>query len=112
MLRPNLDYRGYTGQIVSGVIRKGDEIAVYPSGKQSTVAGIDTFDGELDVAYAPMSVTLRLNDELHLRGDTLASPKSPLRLSRRLRRGGLDERSATDPEKLLDGMAPVCSHQH
>ena len=85
VLRPNLDYRGYAGQIVSGVIRKGDEIAVYPSGKQSRVAGIDTFDGELDVAYAPMSVTLRLNDEIDIsRGDTLASPKSPPQLSRRI----------------------------
>ncbi|MEC8380373.1 MAG: sulfate adenylyltransferase subunit CysN [Myxococcota bacterium] len=85
VLRPNLDYRGYAGQIVSGVIRKGDDIAVYPSGKQSTVAGIDTYDGELEVAYAPMSITLRLNDEIDIsRGDTLASPKSPPQLSRRI----------------------------
>src|SRR5699024_4475139 len=72
VLRPNLDYRGFSGQIVSGVVKKGDKITVLPSGTSSTVKAIDTYTGELDEACAPLSVTLRLNDELDIsRGDII-----------------------------------------
>ncbi|MCW2748525.1 MAG: sulfate adenylyltransferase, partial [Nocardioidaceae bacterium] len=67
------DYRGYAGQIASGVVAVGDEIVVLPSGKTSTVVGIDTADGELTEAFAPQSVTLRLADDIDIaRGDLLA----------------------------------------
>lgn len=66
------DYRGYAGRIASGVVRVGDDVTVLPSGKTSTVVGIDTFDGPLEVAHAPQSVTLRLADEVDVsRGDVL-----------------------------------------
>jgi sulfate adenylyltransferase subunit 1 len=67
------DYRGYAGRIASGVVRVGDEVVVLPSGGRTSVVGIDTFDGPLDVAYAPQSVTLRLADDVDVsRGDVLA----------------------------------------
>ena len=75
VLRPNLDYRGYAGQIGSGTIKKGDPIVVLPSGVQSRIEAIDTFDGELEEAFAPMSVTLRLTDEVDCsRGDWIVHP--------------------------------------
>lgn len=67
------DYRGYAGRIASGVVRVGDDVVVLPSGRRTSVVGIDTFDGELDVAHAPQSVTLRLADDVDIsRGDVLA----------------------------------------
>jgi bifunctional enzyme CysN/CysC len=75
VLRPNLDYRGFAGQVVSGVVKKGDPVMVLPSGRKSTIRAIDTYDGELDEAFAPMSVTLRLDDEVDVsRGDVLVHP--------------------------------------
>jgi sulfate adenylyltransferase large subunit len=66
------DYRGYAGQLAGGVLRPGDEVLVLPSERATTVAAIDTFDGPLDVAFPPMSVTVRLADELDVsRGDLL-----------------------------------------
>jgi sulfate adenylyltransferase subunit 1 len=68
------DYRGYAGQLVSGVLRTGDEVVVLPSGRRSTIAGIDRL-GERDVgiAFAPQSVTIRLADDLDVaRGDVIA----------------------------------------
>ncbi|MBI9114134.1 sulfate adenylyltransferase subunit 1 [Sanguibacter suaedae] len=68
------DYRGYAGQIAAGVVRVGDPVVVLPSGRRSTVEGIDTADGPLDEAFAPQSVTLRLADEIDItRGDLVAS---------------------------------------
>ena len=73
VLRPDQEFRGYSGQIASGTIRPGDKITVWPSGWTSTVARIVTWDGDLDVAQAPMSITLVLEDELDIsRGDVLA----------------------------------------
>ncbi len=73
VLRPDLDYRGFAGQIASGTVHVGDEVVALPSGLRSRIAGIDTFDGPLPSATAPASVTLRLEDELDLsRGDLLA----------------------------------------
>ncbi len=72
VVRPNLDYRGFAGQIASGRIKRGDEILVLPSMRTSKVKSIDTFDGPLEEAFAPMSVTLRLEDEVDVsRGDML-----------------------------------------
>ena len=68
------DYRGYAGQIAAGVVRVGDEVVVLPSGRRSTIEGIDTADGELAEAFAPQSVTLRLSDEIDVtRGDLIAT---------------------------------------
>ncbi|MHB1491411.1 MAG: sulfate adenylyltransferase subunit 1, partial [Cellulomonas sp.] len=68
------DYRGYAGQIASGVVTVGDAVVALPSGRRSTVVGIDTADGELHEAFAPQSVALRLADDIDLaRGDLLAA---------------------------------------
>jgi sulfate adenylyltransferase large subunit len=72
VVRPHLDYRGFAGQVTSGTIRVGDRVRVLPSGKVSTVVGIDLFEDELEEAFAPQSVTLRLEDEIDIsRGDLL-----------------------------------------
>ncbi|PWR25704.1 sulfate adenylyltransferase subunit CysN [Zavarzinia aquatilis] len=76
--RPNLDFRGFSGQIASGEIRPGDAIRVQPSGKTSTVARIVTHDGDLPVAVAGQSVTLTLADEIDIsRGDVISRTDSP-----------------------------------
>ena len=73
--RPNLNFRGFCGTIPSGRIRKGDEVTALPSRKTSRVKSIVTFDGELDEAFAPQSVTLTLEDEIDVsRGDMLVRP--------------------------------------
>ncbi len=75
VVRPNLDYRGFAGQLVGGTLKKGDEVMVLPSGKSSKVRSIDTFDGPLDEAFAPQSVCVRLEDEIDCsRGDMLVHP--------------------------------------
>jgi sulfate adenylyltransferase large subunit len=77
VIRPDQDFRGYAGQIVSGVIRPGDGVLALPSGRRSRIKSIETFDGKLDQAAAPMSVTLTLEDELDIsRGDMLASAQN------------------------------------
>jgi bifunctional enzyme CysN/CysC len=69
------DYRGYAGRVDGGVFRPGDEVIVLPSGLSATVAGIDTFDGPVDEAFPPMSVTMRLNEDIDVsRGDVLCRP--------------------------------------
>ncbi|WP_417822696.1 sulfate adenylyltransferase subunit CysN [Thalassospira lucentensis] len=71
--RPNLDFRGFSGTVASGMIKPGDEIIVTASGQTSTVKDIVTFDGNLDVAIAGQAVTLTLADEIDIsRGDVLA----------------------------------------
>lgn len=68
------EYRGYAGQVATGVVRVGDEVVVLPAGRRSTIAGIDTADGPLDEAFASQSVTLRLADEIDVaRGDLVAA---------------------------------------
>jgi sulfate adenylyltransferase large subunit len=70
------DYRGYAGQIASGALHRGDEVAVLPSGGRSRITTIDTQDGELEEAVAPMSVTLLLEDEIDVsRGELICRPK-------------------------------------
>ncbi|HEU0024597.1 MAG TPA: sulfate adenylyltransferase subunit CysN [Thermoleophilaceae bacterium] len=69
------DYRGYAGEVASGVFRVGDEVVVLPSGRETRIAGIDTFDGPLEEAYPPLSVTLRLEDDVDVsRGDMVCRP--------------------------------------
>ncbi len=76
--RPNLDFRGFAGQIVSGTVRPGDKIRVLPSGRTSQVARIVTADGDLPVAVAGQSVTLTLTDEVDVsRGDVIAAVDDP-----------------------------------
>lgn len=68
----HIDYRGYAGRIASGTFRVGDEITVLPSGFSSKINSIDTFDGQLKKAFAPMSVSFTLNDNIDIsRGDML-----------------------------------------
>jgi sulfate adenylyltransferase large subunit len=74
VIRPNLDFRGFAGQIAAGIVRVGDVITALPSGKQSKVQRIVTFDGDLKEAFAPLSVTLTLEDEIDIsRGDLLVN---------------------------------------
>ena len=75
VLRPHLDYRGLAGQIASGAVAVGDELIVLPSGVRTTVRAIETFEGPLQRAFAPMSIVLQLSDEVDAsRGDLLAKP--------------------------------------
>lgn len=75
VLRPNLDFRGFCGKVASGVIHKGDEVMALPSGKKSHVKSIVTYEGEIDYAFPPMSVTLTLEDEIDVsRGEMLVHP--------------------------------------
>ncbi len=74
VLRPTHDFRGYAGQVCSGVVTIGDTVTVWPGGRSTRVKRIVTWDGEIDRAFAPMSVTLTLEDELDIsRGDLLAA---------------------------------------
>lgn len=71
------DYRGYAGQVASGVLKVGDDIIVLPSGYESTIAAIDTYDGPVEEAVPPMSVTIRLADDIDVsRGDMIARPNN------------------------------------
>jgi bifunctional enzyme CysN/CysC len=79
------DYRGYAGQVAGGVLRTGDDVVILPSGATSRIAAIDTFDGEIDEAFPPMSVTLRLEDDIDIsRGDMIARPHNHPIVSRDL----------------------------
>jgi len=98
--RPNLDFRGFCGQIATGVVRQGDAIRVLPSGKTSTIKSIVTKDGDLAEAVAGQSVTLTFNDEVDCsRGDVIAASDNPPEVA--------DQFEATmvwmDDEPLLPG---------
>ena len=76
--RPDLDFRGFSGQALSGIIRPGDRIRVLPSGQESDVERIVTFGGDLDEAVAGQSVTLTLTDEIDIsRGDVISISNNP-----------------------------------
>ncbi len=80
--RPNLNFRGFAGTLASGIVRKGDEIAVLPSGKTSRVKSIVTFDGELEQATPGEAITLTLEDEIDVsRGDMLVHADSRPRIA-------------------------------
>ncbi len=69
------DYRAYAGQVAGGVLRPGDDVVVLPSGRHTTIAAIDTFEGEVQEAFPPMSVALRLTDDIDVgRGSTIVRP--------------------------------------
>jgi bifunctional enzyme CysN/CysC/sulfate adenylyltransferase subunit 1 len=71
------DYRGYAGRVSGGILKPGDEVLVLPSGFTSKIAAIDFFDEELEEAYPPMSVTVRLEDDIDAsRGDMICRPQN------------------------------------
>ncbi|MEU7798270.1 GTP-binding protein [Micromonospora arborensis] len=71
------DYRGYAGQVASGVLKPGDEVMVLPSGFTSRIAAVETADGPVPEAFPPMSVTVRLADEIDIsRGDLICRPNN------------------------------------
>jgi bifunctional enzyme CysN/CysC len=78
------DYRGFAGSVVGGIFKQGDEVMVMPSRKSSKIAAIDTPDGEVAQAFPPMSVTIRLEDEVDIsRGDMICRPTNQPTASRR-----------------------------
>ncbi len=78
------DYRAYAGQVAGGVMRPGDEVMVLPSGQRSTIAGIDTFDGPVEEAFPPMSVAVRLKDDVDVgRGSMIVRAHNQPTLSNR-----------------------------
>jgi sulfate adenylyltransferase subunit 1 len=83
VIRPDASFRGFAGQVASGVIHPGDEVVSLPSERRTRVRAIATFDGDAPEAFPPMSVTVTLEDEIDLsRGDMLVSPVHPPRVSR------------------------------
>lgn len=75
VLRPDLDFRGFSGKVASGVIRQGDEVMALPSGKRSKVKRIVSYEGDLDYAFPPQCVTLQLEDEIDIsRGEMIVHP--------------------------------------
>src|SRR5690606_16105780 len=69
------DYRGYAGQVAGGILKPGDEVMALPSGLTTRIAAIETADGPVEEAFAPMSVTIRLEDEIDIsRGDMICRP--------------------------------------
>jgi bifunctional enzyme CysN/CysC len=80
---PESDYRGYAGQVAGGVLRPGDEVLVLPSRARSRIERIDTFDGPVQEAFAPMSVTILLEDDVDVsRGDLICHPDDAPELAR------------------------------
>jgi sulfate adenylyltransferase subunit 1 len=78
VLRPDHTFRGFSGQIASGTVRRGDAITVLPSGHTAKVERIVTWDGDLDEAFAPLSVTLVLDREVDIsRGDLIVAAEEP-----------------------------------
>lgn len=83
--RPNLDFRGYMGTIAAGVVKPGDVVKVLPSGKESKVKRIVTFDGDLDYALPGEAVTITLEDEIDIsRGDLLVVPEADTQITQRV----------------------------
>ncbi len=79
------DYRGYAGQLASGALRRGEEVVVLPGGWTTRIAAIDTYEGSLEEAMAPMSFTLRLADELDVaRGELICRPEDAPTVAREL----------------------------
>ena len=83
VLRPDAGFRGYAGKIASGVVRPGDDILILPSEKRTKIREIITYDGNLDYAFPPQSVTLTIADEIDIsRGDMLVHPDNIPRAGR------------------------------
>jgi bifunctional enzyme CysN/CysC len=97
------DYRGYAGTVAGGILRPGDQIMALPSGFTSTIASIDTMNGPVDAAFPPMSVTVRLADEIDLsRGDMLCRPQNRPIASQYVEAVvcWLDEQSDLQPQRI------------
>lgn len=85
VLRPNLDFRGFSAKVSSGTVKKGDELMALPSMKCSKVKGIHVWEGELEEAFAPQSVTITLEDEIDIsRGEMLVHPDNVPTISRNI----------------------------
>jgi len=85
VIRPNLNFRGFAGQVASGIVKKGDAVTVLPSGATTRVKSIVTQDGEMPMAFPPMSVTLCLEDEVDVgRGDMIVHAQHRPHVSRRV----------------------------
>lgn len=85
VIRPTLDFRGYAGQLAAGTLRPGDAAMVLPSRKTTRIASLASFSGDLDEAFAPMSVNVTLEDEIDIsRGDILVSPVAPPMVAQRV----------------------------
>jgi sulfate adenylyltransferase large subunit len=85
VLRPDHTFRGFAGQVASGTVRPGDKITVLPSGRSAEVARIVTFDGDLNEAIAPQSVTLVLDREIDIsRGDLIVATQAQATVAKRL----------------------------
>jgi sulfate adenylyltransferase large subunit len=85
VIRPDLNFRGYAGQVASGVIRPGDPVMVLPSGRTSRIKSVVSYDGELAEAFPPMSVTVCLEDEIDIsRGDMLVPPSHSPHVTRKI----------------------------
>jgi sulfate adenylyltransferase large subunit len=83
VLRPNQEFRGFAGQVASGVLRPGDPVMVLPSGQTTRIKSIVTYDGEVARAFPPMSVTVCLEDEVDVsRGSMLCPPSHPPNVTR------------------------------
>ena len=81
VLRPDAGFRGYSGTVASGVLRKGAEITVLPSRQSTRVESIVTWDGELDEAFPPLAVTVQVADDIDIsRGDLIVSPRNVPRM--------------------------------
>jgi len=79
------DYRGYAGRVAGGALRPGDDVVVLPSGQRTRVATIDSYEGALENAFAPMSVTIRLEDDIDVsRGDMICASLDPPEAARDL----------------------------
>jgi len=86
VIRPDATFRGFAGRVASGAIRPGDDVLALPSRQRTRVRSIVSYDGDLPEAFAPMSVTLQLENEIDLsRGDMLVGPENGPRVSRRFR---------------------------
>jgi len=84
VVRPDLDFRGFAGQLASGVVKQGQRLTVLPSGRTSRVKTITTWEGDLPEAFAPQSVNITLEDEIDIsRGDMLVDPARMPHVSRR-----------------------------
>jgi sulfate adenylyltransferase subunit 1 len=86
VLRPDHSFRGFAGQIASGTVRPGDAVTALPSGRQAHVKRIVTWEGDLNEAHAPLSVTLELDRELDIsRGDLIAAAAAPAEVAARVK---------------------------
>ena len=104
VLRPDHTFRGFAGQIASGTVRPGDKITVLPSGRSAQIARIVTFDGDLDEAVAPQSVTLVLDRELDIsRGDLIVSTQAQATVAKRIQAAlvWMDERPLVRNRRYL-----------